>query len=267
MKIPATIFKYEGTNIQSLLNLKAQSFYMASPLAFNDPYDSALSFQVSDPSDEDVIKYKEHLLAKHEIPDGVKKELIDMSLIFLKTTLKNAVNQVMAQSVESFAMNKGVTCFSEINDELLMWAHYSDKYKGFCLEFRTDIEPFQKLRKVKYVPKFPLIDLDLLISGNFEQAVDLICTKSESWNYEKEWRLIHNAVGTLYTYPKESLKAIYFGPKIDPQFREILCLIMQGQNPEVEFWQGELSQREFKIKFNKVTYTPYIIAKSIGLRD
>lgn len=73
MKIQATIFKYDGTNNQSLLNLKAQSFYMASPLAFNDPYNCALSFQVSNPRDEDIIKYREHLLAKHEIPAVLKR--------------------------------------------------------------------------------------------------------------------------------------------------------------------------------------------------
>ncbi len=267
MLIPETIFKYEGTRIQSLINLKAQSFYMASPFAFNDPYDCALSFLVSDPSYEDIIKYKEHLLAKPEMPDGIKKELIDMSLKSLKETLKNAATQISIQSVESFAKKKGVTCFSEINDELLMWAHYSDKYKGFCLEFRTDIEPFHKLRKVNYASQFPLINPAEFILEDFDHAIDLLCTKSKSWSYEKEWRLIHNEVGTVYTYPRECLKAIYFGPKIEPQFREIVCLIIQGQNPEVEFWQGELSQTEFKISFKKFTYTPYIITKSMGLRD
>ncbi len=268
MKLPETIFKYEGTGYNSLINLKAQSFYMASPLTFNDPYDCALGFQVNDLSDEDISKTKQYLIEAKELPNQKKEQIQKMSPAELNEMIKRNTVTAATAGRNEFVQHCGVTCFSEVRDELLMWAHYSDKYKGFCLEFRTDIEPFNSnLRKVKYKSKLPLIDGSaLLLSEDYNQVIDLLFTKSESWSYEKEWRLLHNAAGTVYSYPAESLKAIYFGPKIDVHFREILCLIIQGQNPDVEFWQGAISDKEFKLDFTKVEYTPYIIAKSKGLR-
>lgn len=35
---------------------------------------------------------------------------------------------------------RGVSYFSEVNNELLMWAHYSSCYKSFCLKFWTNIK-------------------------------------------------------------------------------------------------------------------------------
>ena len=32
---------------------------------------------------------------------------------------------------------RGVCCFSEKKDDILMWSHYADGHKGFCLEFIT----------------------------------------------------------------------------------------------------------------------------------
>jgi len=46
---------------------------------------------------------------------------------------------------------------------------------------------------------------------------------------------------------------------------EILCLIIQGQNPQVEFWRGRLSKSEFKVEFEKVDYMPHVVAKEMGL--
>lgn len=28
-----------------------------------------------------------------------------------------------------------ITCFSEVNNEQLMWAHYAGSYSGFCIEY------------------------------------------------------------------------------------------------------------------------------------
>src|SRR3990170_8890726 len=37
---------------------------------------------------------------------------------------------------------------SEKVDDILMWSHYSQNHTGFCLEFDTSFEPFDKVHKV-----------------------------------------------------------------------------------------------------------------------
>jgi Protein of unknown function (DUF2971) len=266
MVIPKTIYKYESINTYSLKNLKSQAFYMASPLSFNDPYDCALSTVMKEISGADLERLVSHYVKRDDVPDSAKKQILSLSEDELKAMFFRASKSALEQDVQQFLELRGVSCFSANKDDLLMWAHYGGCYRGFCLEFRTDFELFNKLRKVHYSADIPRINIaSCLIEKDFDHIVDLYCTKSINWQYEREWRLIHQKAGTSYVYPAEALKAIYFGPNIDEHILEIICLIIQGQNPEVEFWRGKLSISEFKVEFEQVNYIPHIVAKGIGL--
>lgn len=143
-----------------------------------------------------------------------------------------------------------------------MWAHYSEKYSGFCLEFKTNNEIFEKARKVIYTENMPKLNaVSIYADGERGEILNkLFCTKSKSWEYEKEWRCIHSDAGTAYTYPTELLTGVYFGPKTDPTNIEIICLILQGKNNSVRFWKGKRSEEKFKLDFDEFTYTPHIKA-------
>ena len=266
MEIPKTIYKYESFNAYSLKNLKAQAIYMASPLRFNDPYDCALSTILHEMSDDDLDKIVSHYVNQENVPIHVKKQFLSLSKTDLRAMLFRTMKTTFEQTKQQFLELKGVSCFSEKKDVILMWAHYGDCYQGFCLEFRTDIEPFNKLKKVQYTVEIPRINIvSCLIEKNFDHITHLYCTKSLNWQYEQEWRLFHQEAGTLYHYPAKALKAIYFGPSMDGNIIEIICLIIQGQNPDVEFWKGKLSKTEFKIEFDKFNYIPHVVAKKMGL--
>ncbi|HAY3550825.1 DUF2971 domain-containing protein [Elizabethkingia meningoseptica] len=61
-----------------------------------------------------------------------------------------------------FLKNSYVSCFSETNNNILMWSHYASKHSGICLEFRSDYVlsfPYEKTQKrtldiEKYKQKF-----------------------------------------------------------------------------------------------------------------
>lgn len=263
---PARIYKYENFTVQSLRNLKSQSLYFGSPKNFNDPYDCALNAEVSIPTDEEIKAVRAHYLRQDDLPLQGRRQLEAMNSIQLKEVVIRGARHLADQQAEKFLSERGVTCFSEINDDLLMWSHYGGKYKGYCLEFATDYEPFQKLRKVKYVTEMPRIDAAaFILREDYDQYLDLYCTKSVAWSYEKEWRAIHNVAGTSFTYPSEALLGVYFGPDIDQDCLEIVCLILAGQNEHVSFSKGVRSQQHFKVEFQSFTYTPYLDAKRQGL--
>jgi Protein of unknown function (DUF2971) len=176
-----------------------------------------------------------------------------------------ARSEFKAQQAE-FLKNKGISCFSEVHDNLLMWAHYADSYRGFCMEFRTDIDAFQKLEQVQYVPEMPEISLVPFICNQdpspWIEAAYL--TKHHSWAYEREWRAIHSQVGTLYSYPAEALKTVYFGSRIDAQEIDLICIILCAQNPHVQLRVGTLNSDGFRIEFEPKTYTPLALAQRYG---
>lgn len=84
------------------------------------------------------------------------------------------------------ALRFGVLCFSEQWNSILQWSHYGDRHRGICLGF--DVSNFEtKFGPVEYRPgklAFPAM-------AKFDQAFmwTMLRTKSEWWQYEKEWRV------------------------------------------------------------------------------
>ena len=91
-----------------------------------------------------------------------------------------------------------------------------EKGKGFCLEFDTECDLFEKFHKVKYAKQMPVLQLDHVLVDNVfeEQFIDLFRTKSIHWGYEKEWRCIHQEVEKKYRYEDKYLTGIYFGSEM-----------------------------------------------------
>jgi hypothetical protein len=264
---PTHLYKYESFSTQSLLNLKSQVLYFGSPLQFNDPYDSALRVPIAQPSNAALERLRNHYLTKEKLPHDRKVQLLNATADELRASFMLGGAQALQEITENFLKNRGVTCFSESNDNLLMWSHYGGKYKGFCLEFSTQHSSFGKIWQVNYEKVLPRIELEpLLTSHSLDFIQTLFCTKSEAWSYEREWRAIHNEAGTRYGYPAECLTGVYFGPDIDQQSLEIICLILGGQNGSVKFFRGARSLTEFKVNFEAFTYTSFLEAKQRGLR-
>lgn len=266
MSLPEKLYKYESFSVQSLLNIKNQTVFFSSPSGFNDPYDCAIKAELKDPSNEDISALRDIYLSKDWPPhviDKLKRSPIDK----LKPTLIRAAREANEIVIDTFIKERGVSCFSEVNDELLMWAHYADKYQGFCLEFSTNNELFEKAKKVQYVEQMPKLDMYHVYKDNErKQILELFCTKSKAWEYEKEWRVIHNKARIAYTYPTEALTGVYFGPNMPEDVLEVVCLVLQGQNPDVKFYKGERSESAFKVEFKEFSYISEIEAKKSGLR-
>ena len=259
MDKPQSVFRFEGFTTQSLLNLKSQAVYFGSPTQFNDPYDCALTSTVRFPDKVETSELVKELLEKDDVPNEVKAALRKESLEVTQKSFFDGVTEYQKEYERELAEKHGACCFSEANRDLLMWSHYAESGTGFCLEFSTDCEPFNKIRKVKYSMKMPRVNALDLVRGTADEAVlDLFCTKSTSWSYEREWRAFHKQAGTLFTYPQKALVAVYFGPDMKRQATEIICLILKGQNPDVELWKAHRNPYQFRVDFERVDYTAFV---------
>lgn len=85
----------------------------------------------------------------------------------------------------------GVHCFfGDSPDNALMWAHYADNHKGFCIEYEVAIET-PGLLEVNYSSKLPAPSVTELLFSPEETLRRILTTKKMEWNYEKEWRLVY----------------------------------------------------------------------------
>ena len=134
MSKPRVVYKYENFSAQSLRNLKAQAVYFGSPLGFNDPYDCALKPQIISPTDAELDILRSEYSSRPDVPEHIREEFSRTEIDKLRQLVISNATAVVDKHVRSFLQTKGVTCFSERNNDLLMWSHYGGRYKGFCLE-------------------------------------------------------------------------------------------------------------------------------------
>lgn len=146
----------------------------------------------------------------------------------------------------------GLSCFSETNDNLLMWAHYTEDHKGLCLEFdhEKDKSFFNPLKRVSYTEKYPVYNYLNKKNSVVEQ---LILHKSLHWNYECEIRLLKHKTG-LYKFNPESLVGIYFGVRTpQEQVNTIKNLIRESKKYKgVKLYKAVLDSESYKINFKEV---------------
>ena len=240
--------------------------HFGSPLKFNDPYDCALTPNIIEPPETELFEVRDAYLKRPDLPRKVRQEFETFSPAQLRVALLRAARAGFQKVVDEFLTKRGVACFSERNDDQLMWSHYGGRYKGFCLEFDTSSEAFRKVNQVRYLPALPALSIsNVLLDRDFHPVRELFCTKSAAWAYEREWRALHNVAGTEFGYPASALTGIYFGPDIDRQSLEVVCLILAGQNDTVKLWRGSRSASEFRVLFESFTYTSHLEGKLKGL--
>ena len=219
---PGKLYKYQPFSDYALANLAENKLRFSSPKDFNDPFEFCVQFDRRQPDADEAVAIREicrGLAAQHGVPFNQEEPM---------EPLVEAVEEVSKRKQREFR-EVGVACFSAINDHPLMWAHYSDGHRGFCLEFSTRSEPFAKAIKVNYRETIPKIDLIKAmleddLTGYFHLAV---ANKLRAWRYEKEWRCFHvKKGGTLFGYEPSHLTAIYFGLRMKDAHKKVLSAIL-----------------------------------------
>jgi hypothetical protein len=197
MEATTRLYKYRCWN--NTLHKRAlthNELYFASPADINDPFDFKITI---DYSLLDTIEKREcyvdklicdayDILVERGINIALKKKELMWRLVNDRDRMQEEYNTTNFQWTDQ---RFGVISFSERWDSVLMWTHYSDNHKGFCIgynreKFRSS-NLFGLAGPVVYTDYYPQVnpldpDLknELLIKTH---------TKALDWKYEKEFRL------------------------------------------------------------------------------
>ena len=113
---------------------------------------------------------------------------------------------------------------------LLMWAHYADGHKGFCVEYDFSSEFRKQMISLNRV-HYDTIDL----SKEKLSITEAFAIKSKEWKYENEVRLISYNCGkdgdydTVYLDEQSSIVAIYLGLKCSDERVSIIKSLLKGR--------------------------------------
>lgn len=204
----ATLYKY-------LPNLGIEffeqpTFKISPPSLLNDPFEFSFSSEVK-------IAYRSYLREKLQNSSPIEEEKI---------------NHYLNHNLSSI----GIISLTETHRSLLMWAHYADEHRGFCIGVDEDylenidhIEPNNRSIpiqnrpiKIKYDTKRFDLDFNQPSFSNVLKALVMnqLTVKSDDWMYEKEYRSIiyllnHDKVLFKGDVPRDVHIAMEFMKTID----------------------------------------------------
>ncbi len=265
-QIPNRIFKYRSFDNKGYFRdlLKNNELYFSSPIKFNDPFDCRVvpNYEIGSRKDIynklyeyngiDYPKFSAIELRKKTDKDFAENyKIIKNPDLFAKR-----VNEMMDQIIGIFTM-------TEDNSNILMWSHYSDSHKGFCIEFNAGrlfeicnnyirIGDLILTKKVKYSPTYPKNN-PYTIFKKYEAYEDWLTVKSMDWKYEKEWRLLYaKHPNEKVQFPDDIFKAIYFGVQCSDKHIEEVFELTKTKKINIKYYKAKLRRYDFGIEFTDI---------------
>ena len=249
--------------------------YPSSPLYFNDPYDCEFCIhpdallEILDRQTYIKIleeqfrlkpKEKKKILNTKNIGSTIQQILRNHG-VKLQKSLVNVLQDKLNSSMSEVKGSVRVVCLSEVYDSILMWSHYAQNHTGFCIEydFAENNMFYKRLYPVKYTTDRYAISKADMSHSNTRWIYKTICSKSDVWSYEKEWRIVtanfekmglKNLEGKYVFDLKTNIKAFYLGAKIAENFKEEI--IKFGKNNNIHVYQMILSPNSYELNAQRI---------------
>jgi hypothetical protein len=260
--LPERIYKYRCDTDRSRNGLKTDTVWMASPESYNDPYDSSLVLPLATFRD----------LLEGALARKLERAGRAVSTQAIRDRAGEPLQQIAEATVSGFARFRKfakVCSFSGNNDALLMWSHYANHHKGFCIEYNIATlgggEFFRKnLYPVFYSKEF--YDLRPFMEGltgqsrdDFRPMIPLLAMlhKFDGWGYEDEWRLVDQkeAVEDDYGRSAPVPSRIFLGARFDLSAGSELLAICQSKGIPVS--QMRLADDRFVLSSHELPAKPH----------
>lgn len=152
--------------------------------------------------------------------------------------LQNLIDEMERKVADKMGRLFLIGCLCTNPKNRLMWSHYADSHKGFCVEYDfsgTDEDTLSKLPlPIIYTEERPLVPWKAALD-NTKENIDAasaqlmlgLLTKDRDWEYENEWRILIGAAEAS-ELKMPPVTCIYLGVAIEEQNRkEVLKIAKQ----------------------------------------
>src|SRR5260370_1051887 len=151
---PPYLYKYRPSEEYDQSWILRDEIYCPSPATFNDPFDGKVNFHF-DGTDEQLRAYaRSSLMAQSPRPsDEVIDDMLETAIRENRLRDPLLINN-HRETLQKVVDERGVFCLSSKCDDILMFAHYADKHRGYCLEFQMT-GTLKNAQPVRYVKSYP----------------------------------------------------------------------------------------------------------------
>lgn len=255
------LYKYstwENSHVQE--NIINNIWWFNTPIDFNDPFDTSPNIDV-DQSKE----YIRNFLIGHlkDEKDTIDEEILN-KILSDENLLRNLAREVDRSKLEN--TRYGITCFSSVNNSILMWSHYGDQHKGICLgyEIPKDMENGIVINKIKYKLFDVIYSDDRPMVAFFKDKVDkdeigkVLNTKSTEWNYEAEKRIFgisnqYMSFPNALNHPSSCLKELIIGANMDVKNFFTVINFLKKNKIKIDVFLETLDCAKYKVRVEKLS--------------
>lgn len=243
------LFKFRAGNDDDLNALKGAYLWFSPYSALNDPFEGVVARELIESGTQEELEFLESVgvyavTAARGISDTdalriVKSKRSRDGEVFFRR-LRGNVDEHF-QSAHDYMQSAYVCSMSgyareeEVEEQyanILMWSHYADGLKGFCLKFnKKKLEQSLKAlnvgAKLTHNPIKYDVDVHKVDQRSYKSALveymKALYVKHPSWAYEAEYRYTSRAYGE-HKFAADALEEIFIGGKAGDIESEILAI-------------------------------------------
>ncbi|MFZ1683377.1 MAG: DUF2971 domain-containing protein [Candidatus Zixiibacteriota bacterium] len=270
MDVPPVLYKYRSWGCQHSKDaLRSRTIRFTNPLEFNDPFDGRLPNDYRNlPVDEMVAR----VLADEQFFDRVQADLRSQGVTISNDQIVKMMRDEDVIEItrtrnngnfdEQLAIERnstiGIFPVTPVNDSVLMWSHYADSHKGFCIGYSMPglIDEFDRLEaeestfishfRVRYVPDLPVLDVTDHSDPNWLWRQFI--TKADYWSYETEHRfLLPGKTNTLITLPPQVITEIVFGALMTIPHQEEIRSLLREAGVTPRYYAAKMSKGRYRL--------------------
>lgn len=265
-KIPKILYKFRTwedpcQEIQYGRRLLTENeVYFASVDQFNDPFDGSLPFRYKreELTSDNIFKKLFEVFAKMH-PDKSATEI--HQLCWERQQSGDFDSDFYWQNFHPYFIQKfretfGVLSLASMCNNILMWSHYADSHKGYCIGLDSDIL-FECCRaqigKVHYANKFPFIPL---FDESPNGLIGLTVTKSKKWKYEREVRVVNTSPRQTVKLPEEAFLRIVLGCRMPESHKKAIYALLANKFSKSKVFETQINNRQFQLDFLPILKGP-----------
>lgn len=172
--LPKYLYRYRTINENFMDSLQNDYLWFSKLDDFNDPFDGRLVM----PQTYTHVEICDYMEKVGKISRSQASNIVFNAVKNMADFCRFVENVIQAQKERT-----KICCFSPINDNILMWSHYSDSHKGVCLEFNVTLDPMFFTVPVNVDYQIEYHKSNYLVDQ--KSTIDrLIKTKAKIWDYE-----------------------------------------------------------------------------------
>lgn len=255
-------YRYFDNDNNHIKTISEYEFYFATQKELNDPFDLSSRICFDGTTKDEMIRYAKRKINGNNNFSKYEKEIKLGYEIYRINNNPNEFIKRLKISVDKQIKYLKICSFNTNNwANILMWSHYADNNKGFCVGLN-----WQKLSDflnvliegyfgnivphiVNYQPK--LVVYNPIKQDSIDYVENIFINKFDLWQYEDEIRLIMtHKTKNIIKLLEGIIDEVILGLKITPDNKKTIidCLKLKSYKPKLY----QIVQKEFSFEFDRV---------------